>query len=213
MSPKGTALKILLVLCCLLGPGRAFCQQEDGRAQVRTNDEDFRLVKDSEGIQVYNKESPKKGYIEYKATTVINEPDMENVLDFFMDYANHSEWVYNCLQSKMWQKNGQTYLYQTFKSQWPFKNRDVNLLVKKQHIDRNTVTIDFTSEPDAVPDHKKNIRIHDFESKWLVRQSKNKVWISVYSSFDPKLKMGGFMLRSYATKIPFEMLKKLKILY
>ena len=198
----------LLTCCLLLGVEIAFCFQAGNSIP-----ENFRLVKDAEDIKVYHKVAPRKGYIEYKATTVVNEPNMENVLNFFMDYENHTQWVYNCIESKMWQEGEQTYLYQVCKSPWPFKDRDLSLLVKKTKLNNSQTIIDFISKPGATADHKKNVRINEFESRWLVRQIENKVSVTVLASFDPKLSLGSFMLKSYATKIPFETLKNLKAVY
>lgn len=206
-------MRIPILYCLLFSIYTVFGFQAEGLDQINNSNENFRLIKDEDNIKVYQKVAPKKGYIDYKATTILNDTNMEKVILFFMDYANHTEWVYNCIQSKMWQKKGQTYLYQVCKSPWPFKDRDLSLLVKKTKLNNNSIVIEFISKPLATPYNNKKTRINDFASRWLVRQLKNKVSITVQASFDPKLGLGSFVLKSYGTKIPFETLKNLKTIY
>ncbi|WP_420602854.1 hypothetical protein [Flagellimonas sp.] len=206
-------LRSVLLFCFFHWSVSNFGFQTDGSDTNHLQNEDFELVKDVHNIKIYHKVNRKKGYIEYKATTILDESDMERVLNFFVDYQSHPLWVYNCIESNIEKHNGKTYLYQICKSPWPLKNRDLSVAVETQKIDNSTVTVNFVSRPNALEKNTGNVRIEDFYSSWLVQQLKDKVMVTVYASFDPKLSMGNFMLKSYTTKIPFETLKNLKALY
>lgn len=175
--------------------------------------EGFELVKDQNDIKVYHKVKPKKGYVEYMATTSLSEVDLNQFLRFFDNPKKHPLWIYKCIESKVTQGQNATYLYQVVKSTWPMKNRDLSLMVITKKIDDENVTVDFKSAPDAFPENSDNIRIVDFASSWQIRKSQNNLVLKVWACFDPRLSMGNLLLKSYATKIPFETLKRLKELY
>lgn len=174
---------------------------------------EFHLVKNKENIKVYHTRSPKKGHVEYKASTLLKEVHLDEVMNFFVDYNDHPLWVFNCLESKVEKLNDHSYLYQVCKSPWPMKNRDLSVRIETRQLDKNTIMVNFISAPNIMAHDAKNVRITEFFSSWAIEQKKNDVLITVYAEFDPKLATGNLMLKSYTTKIPFETLKGFKDQY
>ncbi len=174
---------------------------------------EFELAKKADAIEVYTKKHPKKGFIEYRAHVVLNESSIQNMLDFFADYSQHPLWVYNCTVSRGIKKGGDAYLYQVCRSPWPYKDRDLSLSVRTEWSGENRAMVHFSSSPNTFKRSKKQVRIDDFESTWKVEKVGEKIKVTVQARFNPKLTAGGLFLGSYAVKIPFETLKKLRQCY
>lgn len=174
---------------------------------------EYVLVKNSEGIKVFHREKPKTGFVEYKAQIEVEGRDIQNVLDFFKDYENHPNWIYNCTSSALYAINENLYLYQICKSPWPFKDRDVNLLTNTEWVNKNKAIVRFDSEPKMAPQIDRLVRIEQFTSIWTVEKNKDWLTITIETSFNPKLITGNLFLKSYSTKIPYETLKSFKRLY
>lgn len=177
------------------------------------NLEEYVLAKEDEGIKVYHKKNPKKGYVEYKAITTLKSAEIEHFMRFFIDDTRHTQWIYKCIASEISKKENRTYLYQVLKSTWPVKNRDlsVEVITKRMGIDK--ITVDFISKATAATKNPKYVRLNEFSSHWEMEQINEDLFITVSASFDPRLEMGGFLLKSYTTKIPLETLKNLKKIY
>lgn len=175
--------------------------------------DEYVLVKNAEGIKVFNKINPKKGFVEYKAQVEIKEEEVQNILDFFKDYGNHPNWVYNCTSSAMYTIKGESYLYQICSSPWPYRDRDVNLLATTEWVDKNKAIVRFESRPKMAAQIDKLVRIEKFISIWTVEKNQKSITVTVETSFNPKLGAGNLFLKSYSVKIPFETLKNFKKVY
>ena len=174
---------------------------------------EFVLAKKSEGITVFTNVNAEKGFVEYKAHTKLDETDVINLLRFFHDSSIHPKWIFNCTHSKINAIEGKAYLYQICHSPWPFKDRDLSVLTTTEWVDKNKVLVHLSARPNALPRKDKLIRIEDFDSTWTLEKEADKTKVTVWARFNPQLPTGNLFLRSYATKIPFETLKKLRLRY
>jgi len=166
---------------------------------------------DKNDIKVYLKENPKNNYIEYKAVLQIESIYYDNVVSLFLDYNNHTKWVYNCIDSYLLKKDtNNTYLYQSCKSHWPFKKRDFVLNITSKEIDDNTLEIYFTSEKDILSENESHIRINEFVGKWQLKREGERTIITIYSSFNPKISLPALLIEKYASDIPYYTLSNLK---
>jgi len=172
---------------------------------------DYYLDIDKNDIKVFLKEDPKDNYIEYKAVMQIESIYYDNVVRLFLDYKNHTKWVYNCIDSYLLKKDkNNTYLYQSCKSHWPFKKRDFVLNITSKQIDANTLEVYFTSEKDILSENESHIRINEFVGKWQLKKEGEKTIITIYSSFNPKIRLPPFLIEKYASEIPYYTLSNLK---
>ncbi len=172
---------------------------------------DYYLDIDKNDIKVFLKDDPKDNYIEYKAVMQIESIYYDNVVSLFLDYNNHTKWVYNCIDSYLLKKDtDNTYLYQSCKSHWPFKKRDFVLNITSKEIDDNTLEIYFTSEKNILSENESHIRINEFVGKWQLKREGKKTIITIYSSFNPKISLPSFLIEKYASDIPYYTLSNLK---
>ena len=170
----------------------------------------YTLVKEEGNIAIFHRRTAQKGVISYKGSLWFPQMEAETLVAFLTDYEQHKDWVYNCLDSQLISQNGKKLLYQKCKSHWPYKKRDFSLRLKEGLLDNGDRTFLFISEPDAVPQKQKTVRIQDFKALWKIEPFKNGVQVSLYAHFDPQMSMPQFMLQSYATKIPWETLVHLE---
>jgi|GEM_PF-2430815 len=203
--------KWILILLCTIGWVRFDSSGSNFYygSQKALNTE-FELIKTAEGIEVYIAKHPKKGFITYRAHTELNEKNIQNLLDYFADASQHPHWVYNCTSSKHLDIGGKSALYQICQSPWPYKDRDLSLLVYTAWHGDSKAAVHFNSSPNIVPRNHRLVRIEDFTSSWTVEKLGDKTKVTVETRFNPKLKLGRSILNWYSVKIPFETLKKLR---
>ncbi len=202
--------KLLFLFCFIICLEPNFGFQDENINDDLFSKNQYFLVKNHENIKVYNKIKPKRGYIEYKASIILFNIKICEVIDFFMDYSNHHHWVYNCLKSQLLKKDGNTFLYQVIKSQWPFKKRDYILQLQHKKINEDCIVMIFSSRPSFLPETREHVRIREFESQWIVKKERSYVKILVYSSFDPEVPMSTFLMKNYSKTIPLKTLVNLE---
>lgn len=172
---------------------------------------EYELTTEKDGVQIFLKEAPKKGFIEYKGVLTIKNVAFAKVINTLVDYENHSTWIYNCIDSQLLESQPYfTYLHQTCNAIWPLKKRDYILLVKTEKINDRTFIVTLTSVPEYIPLVENHVRIDEFEGKWVLQDEKKHISISLFGSFDPKISLSSFFLRNYSKKIPFKTLTNLK---
>ncbi len=202
--------KLLSFVCFIIWLGPNFGFQGDSIRDDPFSKNQYFLVKKQGNIKVYNKIKPKKGYIEYKASISLANIKIHEVMDFFMDYSNHNRWVYKCIKSQLLKRDGNTFLYQVIKSQWPFKKRDYILQLRHKQISEDHIVMTFSSMPSYLPQTSEHIRIKEFESRWIVKIEESSVKILVYSCFNPEVPLSPLFIKNYSKIIPLKTLMNLK---
>ncbi|MEP2937036.1 MAG: START domain-containing protein [Gilvibacter sp.] len=169
------------------------------------------LTQSRDDIFIFTNPKGSSATIEYKAHTLIKNTTIDKVLRVFTNYEGHTEWLYNCEESKLLdQENDIAYLYQVCNATWPFRNRDYVLKLKKTHQSPSRTTITFSAIDSMLPTKKNRVRLDHFTGYWLLEQKETHVKVSMYCEFDPNLSMPKGMRKAYAIKIPFHTLRDLR---
>jgi len=172
---------------------------------------EFTLSFTEKNISIYKKKTDNKSFIEYKGKLTIENTDIKTVLKVLKDYKNYQSWIYNCRSAKILKEdNEHIYLYQISKATWPFKDRDYVLCLKPEFINNDSVIIPFSAYTNLISSKKQYTRLDTFNGKWIIKKLGDKVTVSMYGSFDPKMKLPKALRKKYERKIPLKTLSKLK---
>jgi hypothetical protein len=162
-------------------------------------------------ISIYKKENENKNLIEYKGELILNRINIETIIKVLKDYNNYSSWVYNCKRAEVQKKDDNCiYLYQISKATWPLKDRDYVLCLKPQSKINNKIIFPFSAVSSIIATNKKYVRIDAFNGKWIIEKLQGKIKVSMYGSFNPKMKLPNYLKKKYERNIPFNTLSKLK---
>lgn len=173
----------------------------------------FVLQHSENSINIYSKAKQNRSLIEYKGELTLKHQNIESVLAILKDYKNYQSWIYNCKRAKFIKEaNNNIYLYQISKASWPFKDRDYVLCLKPESSNKNTITIPFYAVSNIVSSKREYTRIDEFNGKWIIEKIDKKIKVSMYGSFNPKMKLPKYLKQKYEKKIPLNTLNKLKTL-
>lgn len=172
---------------------------------------DFELSYEDESLKVFTKTKIKPQFIEYKAELILLNVKPNDVLSILKNYKDYPSWMYNCISAQEIERSKNTiYVYQISKFSWPFQNRDVILKSSVEEFN-DKIVINYESTRNKEKLKNKFVRIDECNGKWIIEKLNNKTKITLYGSFNPKLKLLYKNLnKKYAIKIPYTTLKALE---
>jgi hypothetical protein len=185
-----------------------------GKSLTRSSEDslDWKLRKDKNGIQVYTREHDGERILEYKAITVIHA-DLNCLIDLINDVDNYPSWTANCESAEIYGViNDSTRIeYMTTAVPWPLADRDVvmKFTIVKHTGDYFEATL--TSEPDAVPEQDKYVRIIISKGTWIFKQIDNER-VEIYHQFysDPGEGIPMWIVNMFIVSGPYKTLLNLK---
>lgn len=210
VMPRRKWLRVLLacaVCACLVPCAVAL-------PQVRAAQPNWQLLEDDEGIKVWSLDIPGQDLPGFRGITAI-DATIEQIMEYVLDTTQHTEWQYNCDESRVVKRFNETHgiLYNRINAPWPVKDRDVLLDINYRYTpQRNAVTFAFheTREFDMpVPWRVVRIpKLTGFFRLWKESETKTNVLYQV------EVDIGGNVpdrsARRYARNLPYETLKALR---
>lgn len=191
----------ILVLICLLLKTTAQCQ------------EDWKLKKDKNGIQVYSRKTPNFKFDELKVDCIF-EGKMSQLAAVILDVNNQYQWVYKTAKSKLLKQvtDADLFYYSEIECPWPFHNRD---LIARMTITQNTSTkilsIVAKSVDNYLPSKKNLVRVKYSNALWTITPLNNAQFKVEYKiQIDPGDGVPAWILNMFATNGPYESFKNLK---
>lgn len=165
---------------------------------------DWRLIKDSQGIQVYVRTNDSTKFKEYKATMVV-KASLDKVLQIMMDADKLKKWNYQTTKSYLVKKisDSEQIVYLENDMPWPVQNRDVVARMSVQHPTSNIFKIDLLSATEAVPEKDRIIRVKNFSGYWYLEQSSKGTIIIQQMQGDPGGSLPAFLFNLFLTNGPF----------
>ena len=191
----------IVVLICLLLQTTAQCQ------------EDWKLKKDKNGIQVYSRKTPNFKFDELKVDCIF-EGKMSQLAAVILDVNNQYQWVYKTAKSEILKQvtDADLFYYSEIECPWPFDNRD---LIARMTITQNTSTkilsIVAKSVDDYLPRKKNLVRVKYSSALWTITPLSNAQFKVEYKiQIDPGDGVPAWILNMFATNGPYESFKNLK---
>jgi hypothetical protein len=191
----------IVVLICLLLQTTAQCQ------------EDWKLKKDKNGIQVYSRKTPNFKFDELKVDCIF-EGKISQLAAVILDVNNQYQWVYKTAKSELLKQvtDADLFYYSEIECPWPFDNRD---LIARMTITQNTSTkilsIVAKSVDDYLPRKKNLVRVKYSSALWTITPLNNAQFKVEYKiQIDPGDGVPAWILNMFATNGPYESFKNLK---
>ncbi|MDB4977488.1 MAG: Collagenase [Myxococcaceae bacterium] len=182
--------------------------------KVRADQANWQLVADDEGIKVWSLAIPGQDLPGFRGITQVNA-SVEQVMKFVLDVPRHTEWQYNCDESRLVKRYDETHgiLYNRINAPWPVYDRDVLLDINYRYTPQRTaVTFRFRNTEDfemKVP--RRVVRIPRLEGFFRIwQESPNKTNILYQVEVDIGGDVPDRAARRYAKNLPFETLEKLR---
>ncbi len=191
----------IVVLICLLLQTTAQCQ------------EDWKLKKDKNGIQVYSRKTPNFKFDELKVDCIF-EGKISQLAAVILDVNNQYQWVFKTAKSELLKQvtDADLFYYSEIECPWPFDNRD---LIARMTITQNTSTkilsIVAKSVDDYLPRKKNLVRVKYSSALWTITPLTNAQFKVEYKiQIDPGDGVPAWILNMFATNGPYESFKNLK---
>ena len=191
----------IVVLICLLLQTTAQCQ------------EDWKLKKDKNGIQVYSRKTPNFKFDELKVDCIF-EGKISQLAAVILDVNNQYQWVYKTAKSELLKQvtDADLFYYSEIECPWPFDNRD---LIARMTVTQNTsnkiLSIVAKSVDDYLPSKKNLVRVKYSNALWTITPLNNAQFKVEYKiQIDPGDGVPAWILNMFATNGPYESFKNLK---
>jgi hypothetical protein len=172
----------------------------------------WKLSKDKDGIKVYVAENPKSKFkvIKVECTLVGTFDKLASVLT---DVAHLKDWGYSTKISYLIKTISpyELYYYNETYIPWPMSNRDavVHMKITRDSLQR-FMLVNLTGENKFVPDKAGNVRVISLNINWYVTMPTSNT-ISIVYTFDanPGGSLPAWLVNSFVDKGPYETFRKL----
>lgn len=131
--------------------------------------EDWRLIKDIEGIKVYNKTLKGSDFNAFRVMATL-DISQEKLIALFHDIPRQTEWMADCSESRLLAHSDSVTwkIYTVTSVPWPLKDRDA-VWLRKASINQadGSYRLDFVALPDTiVPYKKERVRMIRAQGYW-----------------------------------------------
>lgn len=173
----------------------------------------WQLVKDQDGIKVYQAEVAGTSYKNLKVECTL-DGNYDKLTAVLTDVSKYKKWVYNNETAYVLKKINpfDFYYYSETYLPWPMSNRDaaVHMTVERDKQNRYLRTTEV-SVPDFIPKKDGKVRVPKSTITWTATMPTPSTLHIVYVfEADPGGSIPAWMANSFADKGPFESFKKLR---
>lgn len=180
---------------------------------VAQNNYKWILIKESDNIEIYYRESDTLHYEELRFTTTY-QATVQNIADVIRDIDNMPNWSYLCVETKMIKRinTNHYYYYYATDTPWPMTDRDVvlHITILTDSISGIT-TIHSENSTGWLPDKDDFVRIPRHKTRWVLTPlNKGKTKVEFYFSSDPGGLIPLWLLNSAISYGPIQTLTTLR---
>lgn len=176
------------------------------------------LVKNKDGIKVYNRKMEGSKLKEFKGNVQI-KASVNDVVKFLSNHTNHDKFMYKAKSGSVEivkkDPTGDFYTYMIIQTPWPASNRDLVTKYHKEPTEKDgTVIIRVSAVNDIRPEVKGIVRVENMKGYWKISPLPNgmvDVTHQAYSSPGGNVPEG--LANSASVDAPFEMLESLRKLF
>ncbi len=165
-----------LIVIALLLYARAFGLQGDN---------DWKMEKKEEGVEIFTRITPDSDFKEFKGTMHVAGARLSSFVAIFDDTSSYPRWMHNCMEAKLLKKMDalRRYTYFALKTPWPASDRDDAVYAEvNQDAKSLAVTVSITGMPDYLPPQGSRVRIKLLKTQWLFQPIGDGVIKVVYHS-------------------------------
>jgi hypothetical protein len=176
---------------------------------AQTGNEDWKLAKDKEGIQVYTRIAEDSKFKEFKSMTRIAAPAAV-LLEVFKDADKYTEWMAHIKKASLVEKisENEFYAYSELGVPWPFDNRDnITKSVVSYNPETEAYTVDIAMVPDYLPENKGIVRIQEGGGQWVFKPMGDSTTEVFHRFFaDPSGNIPAWIVNMFIVDGPFKTL-------
>jgi len=173
--------------------------------------EDWKLVKNKDGIKAYTKEVEGSDINQVKVETNFKS-SLSAAIKVFKDVSTHKNWMYRCIKAQTLRNLSEKeyYYYSESEAPWPLKNRDaITYAVIKQDSISKAVSIISTGKPHLIKEFEGIVRIKKLYSKWeLVPKENGTIDLTFYMWVDLGGGIPAWLLNLVVTEGPYDTVRK-----
>ncbi|MCU0422100.1 MAG: START domain-containing protein [Bacteroidia bacterium] len=175
----------------------------------------WKLVKNSQGIQIYTSSSPEFPVKGIRAELEL-ETDMRTLLQVIMEVEKYPEWVYACKETSIIKKGtNEVLFYYVTDAPWPVSDRDQVSQFNLTHKADGVVEIQSHTVDGIVKENEDRIRIKQSKAFWRFTPiGANKIKGEYQLFFNPAGLVPAWLINLFVTEGPYqtfiEMRKRLK---
>lgn len=199
----------------LKAPFLAFCLVlATGLPSLAWAQTDWKLTKDTDGIQLYTREVPGQVLKAFRGVMQIDAP-LRQVAAMLADVPAMPEWFF-MLEDARWLKGehvDDSYVYLALKGIWPVSPRDVVVHVKvRQDPATLAIHVDANSEDGILPQQDGFVRLPSMRAFWRITPVGPKhTEIEIEGSADPGGRIPLAIANFAVTILPEQTLKKMRV--
>ena len=174
----------------------------------------WKVITDSEGVLVSQKEVPGRSLPIFKGVTVI-EADIFEILGVLQDVEKNPEWMHACVDAKRLKKFSDTefLVYNRSGAPWPISDRDV-VVRSKAKIDRENQVLTITmrsTESKLMPPNEDVVRMPRLNGHYIFSEaSEGKTQIEYQIDADPGGLIPAWLAKMASRDIPLKTLVNLR---
>ena len=175
--------------------------------------QDWQLVKDEEGIQVYLAAVPGSSYKAYRGVATI-KASIERLRSLQEDVQASCQWIFQCQEQKMLKSEGaQSWMYSRFSTPWPVAPRDSVLHITTSVAADGTLRRQIQALPDYLPVKDGLVRVSRVDGYWSLTPRVGGVVEVVYEAHtEPGGSVPSWLANSFVVDAPFETLQAYRAL-
>ncbi|MET1076469.1 MAG: START domain-containing protein [Pseudomonas sp.] len=173
--------------------------------------EDWKLVKDESGIQVYLKEVVGSQYKAYRGVATI-AASMAKVRALQDDAGGACAWIHECNQQKLLKHEGaESWTYTRFNTPWPVAPRDSVLHITSREEADGSLTRVLQGVPEYLPEEDGFVRVSKVEGVWkLTPKGPGSVEVIYEVHSEPGGSVPSWLANSFVVDAPFNTLEGLR---
>jgi len=175
----------------------------------------WNLIKDEEGVQVFERNNPGTYLKTVKGVVVIPVP-LNDLIDVLVDTQTFPRWLFKCIRASTLKQPSfvERYDHIITNMPWPVWDRDVIVRsVFQQNRATKQVEIKFSSAPDSLALKPGIVRIRKMSGRMLLTPLKKKSVQLIYEvSVDPGGRIPKWLVNDMAVDFPYYSLKNLRAL-
>ena len=177
---------------------------------IASEQEDWSLSIQQDGIEVYTKKVAGSRIDAFKATTMISA-EYEIVKEVILDYPNYPKWYQDYKKGEILERLSKDKIVVRFVIDVPFpiKDRDSVNRVSVQQTDEH-IKVTLESAPTFIPHNNKQIRMTVSSGRWMLEKEGNQTRVTIEYHADPEIPVPSWLSKRYLVQGPAKSLSNLK---
>ena len=182
-----------------------------GFFNVSSAQTDWILAKEKNDIRIYTKEIEGSNFLAFRGVTELTA-SLAEVWGVLEDVNGYPNWMYNTVQAKVIEKNGQNMVsYVITDAPWPVSDRDGYYKNVFTYNPGTSGEITIKAAPDYGPTYESMVRIQMLDGLWQVTNLGNdKVKVIYQAHSEPGGNIPGWLASSSVISFPYYTIENLK---